>query len=156
MSWSHGDPITYTRLTAPVETVRMASLPQSYLSWIRSHSKDDSFLHQCVNAGVPLRTGTALVTSVVDILRVPADTPPGECESSVDTYVLRIASNVSFHTITVRVQTYLGGDGMRRKLRKCGQAVVTFRSCHLKVRNDNCTHYSWHSHWLIVGSTILS
>ena len=55
-------------MTAPVETVRMASLPQSYLSWVRSHSKHDSFLHQCVNAGVPLRTGTILVRSVVDML----------------------------------------------------------------------------------------
>ena len=68
LSWSPGDSITHTRMTAPVETVRMASLPQSYLSWVRSHSKHDSFLHQCVNAGVPLRTGTILVRSVVDML----------------------------------------------------------------------------------------
>ena len=68
MDWSPGDAITATRLTAPVETVRIASLPQSYLSWTRTFSRDDSFLCQCVNAGVPLRTGTALVRSVVDIL----------------------------------------------------------------------------------------
>ena len=68
LSWTPGDDIKYTRLTAPVETVRMASLPQSYLSWVRSFSRDDSFLHQCVNAGVPLRTGTAIIRSVVDTL----------------------------------------------------------------------------------------
>ena len=44
-----GGEIKQTRLTAPVETVRIASLPQSYLSYVRGYSRNDGFLHQCVS-----------------------------------------------------------------------------------------------------------
>ena len=67
--------------------------------------------------------------SVVDILRVPANTPPGDCE-----FTANIVHPFCIHrSVAMCGQTYLDGDGMRRRLRKYGHRVVIFRSCLLRV-----------------------
>ena len=35
LHWRPGDQIQHTRLTTPIETTRLASLPSTYLDWIR-------------------------------------------------------------------------------------------------------------------------
>lgn len=60
LAWQPGQPIVETRLTTPVETVRIASLPEDYMQWCKSFREDDRFLRECVNMGVPLRTSCAI------------------------------------------------------------------------------------------------
>jgi site-specific DNA-cytosine methylase len=92
LSWQPGQQINQTRLTVPVETVRMASLSQTYLQWLRQFSSSDCFLRLCVNNGVPMRTSTIIDQSVIQVLQkagikpdIPAshaDSPcncPGQC-----------------------------------------------------------------------------
>lgn len=64
LNWRWGLPIHKTRLTVPLETVRMASLSDTYLNWAKSFDDSDEFLRRCVNNGVPLRTGTAIDQSI--------------------------------------------------------------------------------------------
>ena len=60
MDWNKGDEVEYTRLTVPIETIRIASLSDTYLAWIKKFSMSDEFMRKCVNNGVPLRTSSAL------------------------------------------------------------------------------------------------
>ena len=57
--WQQGDPLTQTRLTVPVETVRMANCPEGYGPYCKSFNPEQSdvWLRDCVNQGVPLHTG---------------------------------------------------------------------------------------------------
>lgn len=68
LDWDRTTEIGETRLTVPIETVRIASLPSSYLTWARSVNPDDKFLTSCVNMGVPLRTSTRIDDAVHAIL----------------------------------------------------------------------------------------
>jgi len=68
MSWRRGDPIEFTRLTAPVETLRIANLPDDYLSWVRTYDDDDTFVFKAINMGIPLRTGVAIDTVIHNML----------------------------------------------------------------------------------------
>lgn len=88
LSWQPGQTITHTRLTTPVETVRMASLPIGYLHWVRQYDRRDSFLRQCVNNGVPLQMSTAVDQSIIRLLQqagvqpdVPASLTADEVEA---------------------------------------------------------------------------
>jgi site-specific DNA-cytosine methylase len=75
--WKPGDPIGSTRLTVPVETCRIASLPHDYQDFVAQHDNTDTFLRTCVNMGVPLRTSTAIDEAVHSMLQranVPFDT----------------------------------------------------------------------------------
>ena len=75
MSWRPGQPINQTRLTVPIETIRMASLSQTYLAWVTkilqqtSCGAIDSTIRRLVNGGVPLRTSTAIDQSVIQLLQ---------------------------------------------------------------------------------------
>jgi len=76
LNYKQGDPITMTRLTTPVETIRCASLPSSYQKWISDFNRKDTFLQQAVNAGVPIGTAHALCTSIFTKLQecnIPLD-----------------------------------------------------------------------------------
>ena len=140
LSWIPGQPIKQTRLTAPVETVRMASLPQSYLSWARSFVKDDGFLHQCVNAGVPLRTGTALVKSVVDIL-----THCGAKPYSPDLNTLAVAASM------LPTLDDSGGDGRSRD--SGGTKDTTYTESEITTQSEtttqNATEFVSHDHFCL-------
>ena len=68
MDWKEGDEIEYTRLTIPMETIRIASLSDTYLTWIKKFSKSDEFMRKCVNNGVPLRTSSAIDECVIKFL----------------------------------------------------------------------------------------
>ena len=70
LTWDEGThtPIYTTRLTTPIETVRTASLPDTYLGWVRSFNSNDKFLFKCVNNGIPLRTGNAIDEAVIQFL----------------------------------------------------------------------------------------
>lgn len=89
LDWRPGRHITRTRLTTPVETVRMASLSETYIPWLRQFDSSDDFLRECVNNGVPLRTSTAIDTAVIQLLKragvrpdVPASRTDGEVEAN--------------------------------------------------------------------------
>ena len=64
--WQQGDPLTQTRLTVPVETVRMANCPEGYGPYCKSFNPEQSdvWLRDCVNQGVPLHTGYLLSQAV--------------------------------------------------------------------------------------------
>lgn len=68
LSWKPGDPITLTRLTTPTETIRMASLPNDYQTWVRQFDSSDVTLRRLVNNGVPLQTSTAIDESIYNTL----------------------------------------------------------------------------------------
>ena len=63
-------PITQTRMTCPLESVRVQGLPDDFMSWYYSlpikHRKDerDNNLRSGVNSGIPLRTSVAIDASV--------------------------------------------------------------------------------------------
>lgn len=75
LNWQPGQPIYKTRLTTPIETVRMASLSETYLGWARQFDSSDQFLRRCVNNGVPLRTSTAVDQSVINTLQQAGISP---------------------------------------------------------------------------------
>ena len=68
LHWRPGDRIQHTRLTTPIETTRLASLPSTYLDWIRSYDKRDATLQRLVNNGVPLRTSTIIDQAIIKLL----------------------------------------------------------------------------------------
>ena len=68
LDWEPGQHIFRTRLTTPRETLRMASLPNSYDEWIRSFQNDDRFLRKAVNNGVPLQTSYAIDMAIKQVL----------------------------------------------------------------------------------------
>ena len=68
MDWNKGDEVEYTRLTVPIETIRIASLSDTYLAWIKKFSMSDEFMRKCVNNGVPLRTSSAIDECVIKFL----------------------------------------------------------------------------------------
>ena len=49
LDWRPGQQISQTRLTVPIETVRMASLSSTYLDWIRNYTNSDDTLRLLVN-----------------------------------------------------------------------------------------------------------
>ena len=72
LGWQSGQPISRTRLTVPVETLRAASLPSDYQEWSCGYADGEhnsTFLRRCVNNGVPLRTGTAIDAAVLQVLQ---------------------------------------------------------------------------------------
>ena len=81
MDWVKSDEIENTRLTIPIETIRIASLSDSYLTWVRKFSTDDEFMRKCVNNGVPLRTSSVIDECVIQFLedsKVPRDVPSSD------------------------------------------------------------------------------
>ena len=48
LHWKPGDQHQHTRLITPIETTRLASLPSTYLDWIRSYDKRDATLQRLV------------------------------------------------------------------------------------------------------------
>ena len=74
--------IKKTRLTVPIETVRAASVSETYIPWLKNFDESDEFLQKCVNNGVPLRTSCAIDESVIQVLiaaGVKPDVPAMEC-----------------------------------------------------------------------------
>ena len=68
LSWQYGDKISDTRITVPIEAAGIASLPDDYVEWARSFDDSDEFLFKAINMGIPLRTATAIDSSVHDLL----------------------------------------------------------------------------------------
>ena len=66
-------PVGPTRLTVPVETVRAASISETYLDWCRQFNQDDRFLRECVNNGIPNRTSYAIDCAVMAVLKHPQE-----------------------------------------------------------------------------------
>jgi site-specific DNA-cytosine methylase len=75
LDWRPGKQVNQTRLTTPIETVRMASLSSTYMDWIRTYTSDDNTLRLLVNNGVPLRTSMAIDLSVVSSLKQAGSKP---------------------------------------------------------------------------------
>ena len=102
VDWQPGQPITHTRLTTPTETVRMASLPHTYLNWVRGFDRRDTFLRECVNNGVPLRMSAAVDQSVIKLLRqagVQPDVPASVSTEELEAHRARRRSgNLQDHT----------------------------------------------------------
>ena len=69
LDWERGQPIHRTRLTTPIETLRAASLDETYGEWIKQFDSSHTFLRLCVNQGVPLRTGMAIDHAVIKKLK---------------------------------------------------------------------------------------
>jgi hypothetical protein len=65
MDWNQGDEVEYTRLTVPIETIRIVALSDTYLAWIKKFSTSDEFMRKCVNNGVPLSASSAIDEFVI-------------------------------------------------------------------------------------------
>ena len=68
LQWKCGDPIEGTRLTTPLEAVRIASLPADYQEFVAEFDDSNEFLFRCVNMGVPLRTSSAIDIQIHSLL----------------------------------------------------------------------------------------
>ena len=55
-------------MTVPIETVRAASLDDSYIEFVKVVDDSDDFLRQCVNNGIPIRMSVAIDESVYALL----------------------------------------------------------------------------------------
>ena len=58
--------------------MRIGSLPDFYLPWVRQFDTDDKFLFECVNKGVPICTAHAIYDKITACLlraAVPPSTP---------------------------------------------------------------------------------
>ena len=58
--------------------MRIGSLPDSYLPWVKQFDSDDKFLFECVNMGVPICTASAIYENITECLlraEVPPSTP---------------------------------------------------------------------------------
>lgn len=64
-----GQQIYKTRKPLPVETVRIASLPEDYATAVQAVNNDPNFLFDCVNQGWPMRMANALDEQVKVTLR---------------------------------------------------------------------------------------
>ena len=99
LSWKAGMPLTRTRMTVPVETVRAASLPHDYLEWckkfnVASDVEDDRHLRECVNMGVPIRTACSVNEAIHAVLvsaGVPFDTGDTTTEGKAAEYQAQVA-----------------------------------------------------------------
>ena len=58
--WRPGEKISVTRKPIIEETVRIASLPSDFLTYLRASGGDDDFARDCINNGWPLRTAMAM------------------------------------------------------------------------------------------------
>ena len=70
LDWRPGQPIDTTRLTVPIETVRAASLSDTYRLWLQQFDDSDETLQLMVNNGVPLRTSTIIDKAVIATLQL--------------------------------------------------------------------------------------
>ena len=85
LNWYPGAAHTTQRLSVPVETARIASMPTDYITTVKqfydtlstagsqiySQGKQvtaDQFIRQCINNGVPMQTSTALDQSIISHL----------------------------------------------------------------------------------------
>jgi site-specific DNA-cytosine methylase len=109
LDWQPGQAIRQTRLTTPIETVRIASLSETYLHWIRQivdnddslrHTIDsDILLRQCVNNGVPLRTSMAIDESVIRLLQAAGVKPdiPATADTTVTVDAAQLIWDIQQH-----------------------------------------------------------
>ena len=87
LEWMPGNPITRTRLTVPLETLRAASLDEeSYLRLARVHHSQrscgmnfDSWVRELVNLGVPVSTSAAIDRQVQNVLKRARTEPTDHC-----------------------------------------------------------------------------
>jgi hypothetical protein len=69
LAWTKGKEMYQTRLTTPKESIRIASLPDSYYELLRSiDPDDDKFIFNAVNGGVPVCTATDIYKNIHVIL----------------------------------------------------------------------------------------
>lgn len=68
LAWKQGDPINRVRKTTLNEARKIASLPESYLDWIKQFRADDKFAYESINMGVPINTARAINESVIRVL----------------------------------------------------------------------------------------
>lgn len=83
LSWKIGEPIEWVRKTTPKEAVRIASLPDDYLSFIKQFDDSDAFKYQCINMGVPICTSRDLCESIhcmLDKCDIPKSAKPDFAE----------------------------------------------------------------------------
>ena len=59
--------IGMTRLTVPIEAVRIASVTHEYLEYIKQFGGSDRFLFTSINNGIPMRTCTAIDTQLMRV-----------------------------------------------------------------------------------------
>jgi len=107
LSWRPGQTINKTRLALPIETIRIASLSNTYLNWVRAHIRhhsgktDDNTVRRLVNNGVPLRTSTSIDQSVIRLLRhagIQPDVPANVEEATI--HDSAILTEDDMHTLT--------------------------------------------------------
>ena len=129
LTWPHlrNNRVGPTRVTTPVETPRMASLPHDYRKFIYSFDPSDRFLWLCVHNGIPLRTCYAVDSSILDVAKawysLTLDKiPPGITArtNSDNDFIKRCMTNLfceadrssveAFQALGIWHQQYIGKD----------------------------------------------
>ena len=74
LKWKNeDDKIGATRMTLPIEAIRVASLPSWFMEVIRQHSDEDEDVFKCVNNGIPARLSTAIDQKVMSVIKALGD-----------------------------------------------------------------------------------
>ena len=86
LKWKRGDPIEWVRKTTINEARKIASLPESYIEWMRQFGHGDEYMYECINMGVPIGTATAINQSVIEVLEAAKQpkTTPAEYREKVE------------------------------------------------------------------------
>ena len=130
LSWRPGDPLTRTRLTVPVETVRIASLPADYQTWCYSFNSgdkidDDRHLRECVNMGVPVRTACS-VNEAIQAVLVAAGIPRATSGSDSRAQAANLLMESSALLVEHAGSSPVHGDGKVRRIQVDTGASSTF------------------------------
>ena len=123
-------PITWTRMTVPLESVRVQGLPDDYLTWFRSlpGCRDDNMLRSCVNSGIPLCTSVSIDSAVHAMLLecgVPFDITPDTMPSE-HAFLARDKIEAIDKFCQTRLPSWLGPEYKIRRITLDTGATNTF------------------------------
>ena len=135
IDWVPGQRIERARLTTPIECVRLASLPDEYLNMIRDIDEDDTFLFQCVNMGVPLRTASSIYDEVARVMRVcdqlidPALDNPNPSPVPTPDPMVEVQSHHVCHASDVHMPCLDGGSSCLDTMKDMVRSMLVDSGC---------------------------
>ena len=128
LNWRTGQPMKWARKTTPTEASRAASLPSSYLPWIKNVDGTDEFAYECINMGVPIQTSQALAQAVQEMLDrsklQPSMISPTQNMTNSASQAMQLANKDTLNAMS-RHQGILDGDR------------TSFRAMHAEQREDD-------------------
>ena len=140
-------PMEWTRMTCPLESVRLQGLPDDFLEWYYSlplehteHERDNN-LRSSVNSGIPLRTSTAIDASVHAML-IRCNIPFDINESAMPrqhAHVARDKMRAMDNYINKQLPAWLGPENRIRRITLDTGATNTFLYTDIETALTNPT-----------------